>query len=349
MRKVAALRPGDRVAAVSDSWGGAATFPHRYQAGVDQMREAFGLEVVPMAHTFRDADWLLANPEARAHDLMQAFSDPTIRGVFSVIGGDESIRILPYLDLDVLAQTPKVFIGFSDTTVMHFALLKAGVPSFYGPSIMAGFAENGGMFPYLVDSVRVNLFSSTPVGIVSPNADTWTVEHLDWSNPENQLKIRKRNRAEPWRWMQGTSRVEGKLLGGCLEVLDWLRGSLIWPSPEQGRGSILFLETSEEKPSPGAVARMLRSLHAAGMFEECAALLMGRPCTDSPEAMDAQDAAVLGFVRDELRRPDLPVVTRMDFGHTSPVFTIPLGVLAEIDCPGKTFSILEMAVTSEDR
>jgi muramoyltetrapeptide carboxypeptidase LdcA involved in peptidoglycan recycling len=70
---------------------------------------------------------------------MDVLRDSTIQGVISTIGGDDSIRILPLLDYAVIRDNPKVFMGYSDSTVTHFAFLKAGVTSFYGPSLMAGF------------------------------------------------------------------------------------------------------------------------------------------------------------------------------------------------------------------
>ena len=110
------LNPGDKVATVSPSWGGPSVFPHRYQAGIRQLEAEFGLEIVEMPHTLKDADWLARNPEARAADLMQAFSDRTIKGIIATIGGSDSIRLLPYVDLDVIHNNPKVFMGFSDFT-----------------------------------------------------------------------------------------------------------------------------------------------------------------------------------------------------------------------------------------
>ena len=93
----------------------------------------------------RDPNWISRNPQARADDLMQAFADPSIKAIISMIGGDDSLRILPYIDLDVIRSNPKIFMGYSDTNVTHFACWKAGLSSFYGPSFMAGFAENGGL------------------------------------------------------------------------------------------------------------------------------------------------------------------------------------------------------------
>ena len=160
MIKPKKLNPGDKIATVSLSWGGPSVFPHRYQAGVQQLKDEFDLQVVEMPHTLRDADWLARNPGARADDLMQAFADPSIKGVFATIGGDDSIRLLPFLDLNIIRNNPKIFLGYSDNTISHLVCYRAGLVSFYGPSIMLEFAENTGMFPYVVQSLRKTLFSS---------------------------------------------------------------------------------------------------------------------------------------------------------------------------------------------
>jgi muramoyltetrapeptide carboxypeptidase LdcA involved in peptidoglycan recycling len=126
---------------------------------------------------------------------MEAFADPEIRGIVSTIGGDDSLRILRHLDLGVLRAHPKVFVGYSDTTVTHFACLAAGLVSFYGPAFMAGFAENGGVDPYLAASVRRTLFTAEPAGEVVPNADGWTVEWLDWADRRRRSGAARAGRA----------------------------------------------------------------------------------------------------------------------------------------------------------
>jgi len=203
MIKPQKLQPGDKVATVSLSWGGPGTVPHRYEAGKKQLQAEFGLVVVEMPHTLREAGWLHRNPQARAEDLMAAFNDPSIKGILSTIGGDDSIRLLPYLDLNVIQSNPKIFMGYSDTTITHLACFRAGLGTFYGPSIMAGFAENGGIFPYMVESVRKTLFSSEPVGRIASNPDGWTVENLAWADPANQTRRRKLNQSTGWRFLQG--------------------------------------------------------------------------------------------------------------------------------------------------
>jgi muramoyltetrapeptide carboxypeptidase LdcA involved in peptidoglycan recycling len=338
------LRPGDTVAAISLSWGGPGAFPHRYQAGVRQLEQAFGLRVAPTAHALRDPAWLARNPQARAEDLMAAFADPAVKGVIATIGGDDSIRTLPYTDLGVIRANPKVFMGFSDTTVTHLACYAAGLASFYGPCIMVGIAENGGMLPHVERSLRRTLFSAGPVGPLEPAA-AWTVEHLDWADPEHQARRRALTPSGGWRWLQGEGPVEGRLIGGCIEVLDWLRGTPVWPGPTHWDGAVVFLETSEEAPPPLAVTRMLRALAACGALGRAAALLFGRPGGGVPaEQFAAYDEALLGVIRDELGRADMPIVTGMDFGHTEPNTVLPYGALTRVDPAAQQVAILEPAV-----
>lgn len=347
MIKPAKLNPGDKVATVSLSWGGPSVFPHRYQAGVDQLEAELGVNVIEMPHTLKDADWLSRNPKARADDLMQAFSDPTIKGIIATIGGEDSIRLLPYIDLDIIRANPKVFLGYSDTTISHMVCFKAGLVSFYGPTIMAGFGENAGMFPYMADSVRRTLFSSEPIGEVEPNRAGWTVERLEWGKPENQTRKRALNPCTGWKFLQGSGIRQGHLIGGCIEVLDWLRGTDLWPSKEQWQNAILFLETSEEAPPPINVKYSLRAMAALGIFENLSGILFSRPGGDFPiEKFNEYDEAILQIVRNEECLPDLPVITNMDFGHTDPMFLLPYGVQAEMDCDHQRFSILENAVTN---
>jgi len=345
MIKPRKLQPGDKVATVSLSWGGPGAVPHRYEIGKKQLQDALGLVVVEMPHTLKDPDWLHHHPQARAEDLMAAFADLSIKGIISTIGGDDSIRLLPYLDLDIIRTNPKVLMGSSDTTISHLACFKAGLVTFYGPSIMAGFGENGGPFPYMIEAVRKTLFSAEAVGDIAPNTDGWTVERLAWSNPANQTQKRKRNPSTGWRFLQGQGVRQGHLLGGCFEVLDWLRGTEFWPEANAWQDAILFLETSEDAPTPEMVKYGLRTYAALGILPRLSGIIFGRPGGEVPiEKFVEYDKVLLQVVADEAGLTDLPLVTGMDFGHTEPGFVLPYGVQAEIDCERHSFGIIENAV-----
>lgn len=345
MRKPKVLKAGDRVAAISLSWGGAGAFPHRYEAGKKQFEEEFGVDVVETRHALKDPGWLATHPQARASDLMEAFSDPSISGIISIIGGEDSIRLLPHIDVGVIRDNPKVFMGYSDTTVSHLACFRAGLVSFYGPAFMSGFAENVGMFPYMIEAVRNACFRAASIGVIEPNRDRWTAERLSWADPKNQEQQRSLNPSDGWRFLQGKGVTQGHLIGGCIEVLEWLRGTSVWPQPADFNGAILFLETSEEAPPPSAVARALRTYASMGILSTLSGILFGRPGGGVPtEHFVAYDEAILQVVSEEEGLLDLPVVTNMDFGHTDPMFVLPYGVMAQIDCDNRRLEVLESAV-----
>jgi muramoyltetrapeptide carboxypeptidase LdcA involved in peptidoglycan recycling len=342
--KPQALQAGDRVAIVSTSWGGPAVFPHRYEAGKRYLAETFGLEPVEMPYALRAADWLDRNPQARAEDIHAAFSDPSIKGVIASIGGDDAIRLIPHIDLNIIADNPKVFLGYSDPTVLHFGCLKAGLCSFYGPTIMSGFAENGGMHAYARDALRKAVFQTAPIGEIEPNRQGWTVEHLPWKDPENRSRRRKLTPSTGPRTLQGTGTVKGHLIGGCAEVLEMLKGSDWWPPVTYWDRAILFYETSEEAPPAAQVLRWLRNFAAQGILSRLAGIVLGRPGGQTDEAYRKEQEAAIVRALAEAGLQQLPVLAELDFGHTDPIATLPYGVAAEIDCGRSRLRILEAGV-----
>jgi len=335
------LQKGDTIATISLSWGGAGDLPIRYQAGKNQIEQQFGLKVVETTNALQPAQWLYEHPEARANDLMEAFKNPQIKAIFSNIGGEESIRLLKYIDFDIIRQNPKIFLGFSDTTVTHFICLKAGLSSFYGTSVLVGFAENGGMHEYQIEDIKRTLFDTAPIGEIKPNTAGWTTEFLDWFDPSLQSTKRALTPSQDWDFARGSGKVQGHLIGGCMEVLEMIKGTILWPELEVWRGAILFLETSEEKPEPFFIKHWLRGYAAMGILDAIHGLIIGRPYDNMYAAEYKQ---VILQVLDEEGLVNLPVILQMDFGHTCPTFTLPYGRLAEMDIEAKRFRILESGV-----
>ena len=124
---------------------------HEVEIGLRRLRE-YGVAVRFMPHARKGLDYVREHPEDRARDLLEAFRDPAIDMILCAIGGDDTYRLLPYLfDHNELADavTDKVFLGFSDTTINHFMLHKAGLRSFYGQAFLPDVCELGPeMLPY---------------------------------------------------------------------------------------------------------------------------------------------------------------------------------------------------------
>lgn len=335
------LNKGDKVATISLSWGGAGELSHRYAQGKKQLEEIFGLEVIETKNALKSAKWIYDNPQARAEDLMEAFEDKSIKAIISNIGGEDSIKTLRYCDISVIQRNPKIFLGFSDSTITHFLCMKAGLCSFYGTSLLVGFAENGGMHQYQIEDLKKNLFAANPIGEIYPNKNGWTSERLDWFDPNLMTQKRKLNNSKNWNFLQGNSVVQGHLLGGCMEVLEFMKGTNYWLSKEFWKGSILFFETSEDMPTPEYLRWWLRNYAEQGILKSVNGIIFGRPY-DNKYVEEYNNEIKKVLVEEKLE--DLPVITEMDFGHTCPTFTIPYGVQAEIDCLNKKFKILESGV-----
>ncbi len=177
------LRSGDSVAVVSTSWGGPHVFPHVFGAGIRALTHRFGLRVVEFPTARMAPDDLAADPRARAADLNAAFADTEIAAVICSIGGDDSARILRYLDADVIRSNPKIMMGFSDSTTQLVYAHQLGLVTFNGPAVMAGFAQLGN-FAQAEAHIRSMLFEPTDRLVYEPFPH-WVNEYAPWNQPES--------------------------------------------------------------------------------------------------------------------------------------------------------------------
>lgn len=343
MIKPEKLHKDDKIAIVSLSWGGLGdeSLIHKYHIAKERLEKDFGLEVVTMPHALAGSEFVYEHPELRAKDLMDAFADPSVKGIFSAIGGDDSVRILPYVDYDVIKNHPKIFMGYSDTTISHFIMNKAGVVSYYGPSIMAEFGEYGKMFDYTADAVRNVLFGdSKDYPVLS--SDIWSNETLPWKEENMQKRRKTLPETHHYEVLSGGGTIRGQLLGGCIDVFPMIVGTSIWPSAEEWKGKILLLETSEEKPTPDYVKYYLRNLGAQGILQKINGIVVGKP---KDEEFYEEYKEVYRKVLHEFHREALPILYNVNVGHASPIGILPLGIEYEIDLDQKTIRFAESAVS----
>lgn len=341
LKKPNRLNRGDKIALVSLSWGGAGdeNLLWRYKQGKERLEQVFGLEVIEMKHTLAGTEYIYNHPEKRAEDLMNAFQDNSIKGIIACIGGIESIRMLPYINFDIISKNPKVFMGYSDTTTTHLFCYKVGISSIYGPTLLVDFAENVAMSQYTVKHIEKTLFSSEVIGKIEPSLQ-WTSEYLPWEE-KNKLIQRKFKDNSGYELLQGKGIVKGRLIGGCFEVFDILRGTELFPKLEDFDDSILFMETSEEKPPAWLIECSLRIYGMNGILDRIKGIIWGKP-QDETYYEEYKDA--IKKVMKEFGKEDLPILYNMNFGHTEPKICLPYGALAEINCDKSSFSILESAV-----
>ncbi|MBI4918636.1 LD-carboxypeptidase, partial [archaeon] len=141
MLKPERLKKGDCLAIVSPSWGGPSVFPKIYEGGIRVLEKELGLRVKEYPTARADAEFLKSNPKARAEDINKAFADKEVKAIFATIGGDDSVRILPFLNKKIIKSNPKILMGYSDTTTLLTYLNQLGIVTFNGPAIMSGFFQ----------------------------------------------------------------------------------------------------------------------------------------------------------------------------------------------------------------
>jgi len=338
-KKPKKLKQGDAVAIVSPSWGGPSVFPHIYENGLKILR-GWSLRIKKFPTTRMEAGFLRANPKIRAKDINDAFADPKVKAIFVSIGGDDSVRILPFLDKKIIAGNPKILMGYSDTSTLHVFVNLHGLVTFYGPSIMAGFSQMESLPESFKSHVHKMLFEPEENYEYRPYGK-YCDGYPDWANKENTGKVNPMKSDDGWHWLQGNSKVQGELFGGCIEVLEMVKATDFWPSQDFWKGKIFFLETSEEKPSLHYIDHVLKNYGMLGVYDRINALIFSRARDYSDKEKKKLEEKIVSIVAKEFGRPDLPIVANFDVGHTDPQLILPLGVKAEIDCKAKCIKLIE--------
>lgn len=334
------LNRGDKVAIVSLSAGtlGEAFCKHQLELGRERL-ESFGFEVVEMPNALKGLDFIKENPQKRAEDLVAAFKDESIRGIICAIGGDDTFKLAPYLfeeeNQAIIRRHPKFFMGYSDTSINHLMLNKLGVPSYYGLSFLTCFAELGHQMLDYSQAAFSHIL--TEQAFEYQPSDTWYEERKDFSEAAIGTERLAHQETRGYQLLQGPAHFSGKLIGGCVESLyDLLAGERypdeklindqykIFPSKSQLDGAIVFLETSEEKPTPENLSMMLLRLKEGGLFEGIEGVLFGKP---QDEVYFEEYKVVLC----EVLPDEIPILYNLNFGHAYPKMLMQYGAMATVD------------------
>jgi muramoyltetrapeptide carboxypeptidase LdcA involved in peptidoglycan recycling len=258
--------------------------------------------------------------------------NPSVNGIISNHGGDDAYRLLPYVDFNLIRNNPKVFTGFSDISTIHSLFTYAGVTSFYGPSLLTPIAQPGSLDEYTTYWMKKVLFSNETIGPVEA-CKRWTP--ITWKEEKAEEIVWNQNTG--YEVLQGSGRVCGRLLGGCSAPLQQIMGTFLFPKSELWLDSIIFLEIGSPYGLKLAGLHLLRSLAATGMFRHAKGLIC-------QSMTDEEKRTLLTVLREEEGLVGLPILIGVDFGHRTPMTVLPTGVIAEIDCDRKAFTILESGV-----
>jgi muramoyltetrapeptide carboxypeptidase len=280
----------------------------RVERGLEALR-ALGYAPQAAEHVLtRGPLYFAGTPEMRLRDLHHAFADDEVRAIFSTRGGYGSNYLLDALDLDLIAESAKPFIGYSDLTAPQLWLLdQVQLPAFHGPMLSADFArEDGVHLPSLQAALAGQTYS---VG---------AAEGLRTLHP---------------------GRARGILYGGCLSMLVALLGT---PYEPQTEGKLFFLEDVSAKPYQ--IDRMLWQLGHAGKLDGVRGIVFGEmlDCLSPGAAPELLDEVILR-VFDHFSGP---IAIGLRSGHVSHSnVTLTFGVEAELQAANQAqLSLLQPAV-----
>lgn len=303
-RRPPALRPGDRIAIVAP----ASPFARdEFEAGLEELRQ-LGFDPVYTDAVFARDDYLAGPADLRAHELMQAWRDPDIKGIIAARGGYGSVQLLPLLDAGVVRDRPKVFVGYSDNTSLLIWLMQVcGLVAFHGPMIEGRFAR--GAAGYDRDSFLRSVSLTAPIGEIHD-------DHLETMRP---------------------GEARGVLVGGTLTQLVASLGTPFAFDPPAG--SVLFLDDVAERPY--RLDRMLTQLRLSGLLARASAIVFNSlPRCDEPGGTTT--------ARDTVRRvlADFPgpILYGLQSGHTDgPTLTLAFGTMTSVVANGRPSLVIEEA------
>lgn len=216
------LKKGDTIGVISPSGGLVPFAPHRLDNAI-KFLENQGYKIKEFSCTRKNNGWESAPAKERAKDIMDAFLDKEVKAILCSIGGNTLNKTLKYLDFEKIKENPKILCGYSDVSVLHYAILKkAGLSTFYGPCMMTQFGEYPKPLDYTMGYFNKAVVDGN-IGEIKASK-RWTGETLNWFEKKDQERPRELQENPGYKWLKkGTA--NGEIIGGCLHSMVHLLGT----------------------------------------------------------------------------------------------------------------------------
>ena len=301
------LQAGDEIRIIAPSKTMAIISPGTRAIAEHRLAE-LGFELSFGQHIEEQDDFMSSSIQSRVDDLHAAFRDKKVKGVLTVLGGFNSNQLLRYIDWDLIRDNPKVFCGYSDITLLGNAMFtKTGLVSYSGPHYSSFGQELH--FDYTLDYFKQCLMSEAPIAINASKQwsdDPWYLDQQDRKLIDNDGHLRI-----------NAGEATGMIVGGNVGTLSLLQGTEYWPGLKD---TILFIEDDLEA-KPHHFDRYLQSLIHLPDFGGVKGLVVGRFQTES----NITNEQIIQIIRSKKELNNIPVLANVDFGHTDPMITFPIG------------------------
>lgn len=304
--------------------------PSRSRAilGKDSIEDAienlqkYGFQISFSKHCDEIDEFNSSSIESRVSDIHDAFTDPSVEAILTVIGGYNSNQLLDYLDYELIASHPKIICGFSDITAVANAITaKTGLVTYIGPHFSSWAMKKG--FEYSREYFLKACTSNNMINLLP--SETWSDDawYLD--------QDRRDFIANDGYWILNSGNANGKLIGGHMRCLNSLQGTKYWPDI---KNTVIMVEEDAEI-LPALFDRQLQSLIHQKDFGGVRGIIIGRFQKDSQMSRDL----LTKIVKSKQKLNHLPVIANVNIGHTTPIATFPVGGSVDIKSTLKTCSI----------
>lgn len=281
--------------------------------------EGMGLKITFGKHVEECDDFTSSSIEARLEDLHEAFADKNVKAILTVIGGFNSNQLLANIDYELIKENPKILCGFSDITALSNAIYaKTGLVTYSGPHYSSFGMKYG--FDYTLQYFKKMFFEENEIEIES--SDVWSND--PWFADQEKREFFKNHKM----FCINEGKAEGKIVGGNLSTFCLLPGTEYMPSFAED--TILFIE-NDSTVSAGIYLpefdRMLQSIIHQPGFENVKAIVLGR----AEKSSDMNHEKWEMMIKNKKELANMPVIADADFGHTTPIFTFPIGGKARLE------------------
>lgn len=311
------LKTGDEVRVVAPSRS-MAIISHDIRKIANQRFLEMGLKLSFGKHVEEKDDFASSSIKSRVEDLHQAFGDKNVKAVITVIGSFNCNQLLRYLDWDLIKNNPKIFCGYSDITALSNAIFaKTGLVTYSGPHYST-FGQKL-YFDYTLKYFKKCLFSEEPFEIFP--SENWSDDSW-YENQKNRNLIKNHGFL-----VINEGEASGTIIGGNLCTLNLLQGTEYMP---RLKDVILFIEDDFES-APHHFDRDLQSLIHLPDFSGVKGIVIGR----FQKKSNMTDDLLRKIIHTKKELKNIPVIANVDFGHTDPKITFPVGGEVSIIAKGK--------------
>lgn len=275
--------------------------------------ESLGLKLSFSKNAEKYDEFFSSSVEDRIQDLHEAFLDKNVKAIFTVIGGYNSNQLLKYIDYEMIRNNPKIFCGYSDITALSCAIYhKTGLINYSGPVYSTFGMEKG--LNYTIEYMKKALMENSEFEV--KQSETWS-DDLWYINQKDRNFISN----EGFNYIN-EGEADGKIIGGNLCTLNLLQGTEFMPSLEN---VILFIEDADLTFAE-IFDRDLQSLIHQKDFNKVKGIVFGRFQVKSNISEETFRKIITS--KKELR--NIPIIFDVNFGHTTPHITFPIGGFAKI-------------------